>query len=114
MAEVRDPQARRQSQPRRRPRGEAHRPPPEDRTRSPERKPDRQRESKAERLLPDVRVIGWAFVLLLLAGYFVWIIAEMGSHSVSGAGPMIAVFGAAFAGLAAAGIALASGRRRDD
>ena len=113
MAEVRDPKAR-QSQSRARPRRDEHRPRPEGRTLSERREPDSQREKKIERLLPNVQVIGWAFVLLVLAGYFVWMSVEMGAHSVNGVGPMVAVFGAAFAGLIAAGIALASGRRRDD
>ncbi len=58
------------------------------------------------------QVIGWALVLLILAGYFLWMTVEMGTAAVSGAAPMIAFLGAAAVGVAAAGIALVLGRRR--
>jgi hypothetical protein len=49
---------------------------------------------------------------LVLAGYFLWMTVEMGTAAVSGAAPMIAFLVAAAIGCAAAGIALALGRRR--
>jgi hypothetical protein len=64
------------------------------------------------RFLPPVRVIGWAFILLVLAGYFAWMIVEMGEHAVSGAWPMVGVFAAAVAGGIAATLGLMVGRRR--
>jgi hypothetical protein len=70
---------------------------------SPERKPS---------FLPAVQVIGWAFVLLVLAGYFAWMIVEMGAHAATGAWPMIGVFAAAVAGAIAATLGLMLGRRR--
>lgn len=54
--------------------------------------------------------VGVGLVLLVLAGYFVWICAEMGAHALTGAGPLVAIFGAAFAGIIAAGLAFAFGR----
>ncbi len=62
--------------------------------------------------VPGPQAIGWALVLLVLAGYFVWMTFEMGTAAVSGAAPMIAFVVAAAIGIAAAGIALAVGRRR--
>jgi hypothetical protein len=59
-------------------------------------------------------VIGWAFVLLVLAGYFAWMIIEMGAHAVPKAWPMVAVIVAAIAAAIAASLGLALGRRRDD
>jgi TRAP-type C4-dicarboxylate transport system permease small subunit len=67
-----------------------------------------------ERLLPSVQVIGIAFVLLVLAGYFLWMIVEMGAHAVTGAWPMLGVFVAAIVGGAAATLGLVLGRRRGD
>lgn len=58
------------------------------------------------------QIIGVVFVLLMLAGYFVWITMEMGTAAVSGAAPMIAFLGAAFVGIAAAGLALVIGRKQ--
>ena len=54
--------------------------------------------------------VGVGLVLFVLAGYFVWICAEMGAHALTGAGPLVAIFGAAFAGIIAAGLAFAFGR----
>lgn len=62
--------------------------------------------------LPGPRVIGWVFILLILAGYFIWMTLQMGKAAVSGAAPMIAFLGAAAVGIAAAGLALAIGRRK--
>ncbi len=62
--------------------------------------------------LPGPQAIGWGLVLLVLAGYFVWMTVEMGTAAVSGAAPMIAFLAAAAMGVAAAAIALAVGRRR--
>jgi hypothetical protein len=53
-------------------------------------------------------------VLLILAGYFAWMIIEMGAHAVIGAWPMLGVFVAAFAGAVAATLGLMLGRRKDD
>jgi len=64
------------------------------------------------RLLPTVQMIGWAFVLLVLAGYFAWMIVEMGAHASIGAWPMVGVFAAAVAGSIAAVLGLMVGRRR--
>jgi flagellar basal body-associated protein FliL len=58
------------------------------------------------------QIIGVVFVLLILAGYFVWMTIEMGTAAVSGAAPMVAFLGAAFVGIAAAGAALAIGRKQ--
>jgi flagellar basal body-associated protein FliL len=60
----------------------------------------------------SVQVIGVVFVLLILAGYFLWMTIQMGTAAVSGAAPMIAFLGAAFVGIAAAGAALALGKRQ--
>lgn len=58
------------------------------------------------------QVIGVVLVLLILAAYFLWMTMQMGTAAVSGAAPMIAFLGAAFVGIAAAGAALALGRRQ--
>ena len=63
---------------------------------------------------PSIQAIGWAAVLLILAGYFAWMIAEMGGHAVTKAWPMLAVFVAAIAGAIAATLGLLIGRRRND
>lgn len=60
----------------------------------------------------NAQVIGVVFVLLILAGYFLWMTIQMGTAAVSGAAPMIAFLGAAFVGIAAAGAALALGRKQ--
>jgi hypothetical protein len=74
-----------------------------------------QRESKLEETaddkLPSIRAIGWIVVLLILAGYFMWMIIEMGAAAVSGSAPMFAFLIAAAIGIAAAGAALALGKR---
>ncbi len=79
--------------------------------REPTGKRDEPEEASKPRL-PGPQAIGWGLVLLVLAGYFVWMTAEMGTAAVSGASPMIAFLVAAAIGVAAAGIALAVGRRR--
>ncbi len=58
------------------------------------------------------QAIGAGLVLLVLAGYFLWMTMQMGTAAVSGAAPMIAFLGAAAVGIAAAGAALVLGRRR--
>jgi len=73
----------------------------------------REREG-ATRFLPPVQAIGWTFVLLILAGYFAWLIVEMGSHAVTGAWPMVGVIVAAVAGAIAATLGLLVGRRSGD
>lgn len=75
-----------------------------------EKQDEKPKETSKSRL-PGVQAIGWAFVLLVLAGYFLWMTVEMGSAAVSGAAPMIAFLVAAFVGIAAAGAAMAIGRR---
>lgn len=72
-----------------------------------ERRPPERKAS----LLPPVQVIGWAVVLLVLAGYFAWMIIEMGAHAVTGAWPMVGVFAAAVAAGIAATLGLIIGRR---
>ena len=62
--------------------------------------------------LPGVQAIGWIIVLLILAAYFFWMTIQMGTAAVSGAAPMIAFLGAALVGIAAAGAAMAIGRRQ--
>jgi apolipoprotein N-acyltransferase len=57
--------------------------------------------------------IGWGLILLILAGYFIWMTLQMGKAAVSGAAPMIAFLGAAAVGIAAAGLAFAIGRRKN-
>ena len=73
-----------------------------------------KREDSAEKSGPRLRpqAIGWALVLLVLAGYFLWMTVEMGTAAVSGAAPMIAFLAAAAVGIAAAGIALVLGKRQ--
>jgi apolipoprotein N-acyltransferase len=66
-------------------------------------------DSKSSAFSPQI--IGVVFVLLILAAYFVWMTIEMGTAAVSGAAPMIAFLGAAFVGIAAAGAALAIGKK---
>ena len=61
--------------------------------------------------LPGVAVIGWALVLLILAGYFVWLYAQMGGGTALGASPMLGVLGAAVLGICAAGAAFWLGSR---
>ena len=46
---------------------------------------------RTARFVPSVQVIGVAFVLLILAGYFAWMIVEMGAHAVPRAWPMVGV-----------------------
>ena len=58
------------------------------------------------------QILGVVFVLLILAAYFVWMTIEMGTAAVSGATPMIAFLGAAFVGIAAAGVGLLIGRKQ--
>jgi hypothetical protein len=58
-------------------------------------------------------VIGWTFVLLVLAGYFAWMVIEMGAHAPTGAWPMVGVFAAAVAAGVAATLGLILGRRGD-
>jgi hypothetical protein len=74
---------------------------------------DREEKSQEESK-PKVsgQAIGAGLVLLILAGYFLWMTIQMGTAAVSGAAPMIAFLGAAAVGIAAAGVALALGRRR--
>jgi uncharacterized membrane protein (DUF485 family) len=84
---------------------------------SPVAESDDQRRSEHQRsALPSVQAIGWAFVLLILAGYFAWMIVEMGGHAVTRAWPMLGVFVAAIAGAIAATLGLMIGRGggRDD
>jgi hypothetical protein len=76
---------------------------------------DRDKKAKEEskpRLTPQV--IGAAVILLILAAYFMWMTIEMGTAAQSGAKPMFAFLGAAAVGIAAAGAALAIGRRKRD
>lgn len=63
------------------------------------------------KFLPPVQVTAWAFVLLILAGYFAWLIIQMGGHAVTGGWPMLGVVVAAIAGAIAASLGLAIGRR---
>ena len=74
----------------------------------PEQKSDRSSGPRR----PGAQTIGAILVLLILAAYFLWMTEEMGTAAVSGAAPMIAFLAAAAVGVAAAGIALALGRRR--
>ena len=74
---------------------------------------DRSRQGAA-RFLPSVQVIGIAFVLLILAGYFAWMIVEMGAHAVPRAWPMVGVVVAAVAGSVAAALGMVIGRRGSD
>ena len=110
MPETRSSSTRRQSQPRRRSRGEPHRP----RAQAEPEEQDRGQKQEAPSWVPDVRVTGWAFVLLILTGYFVWMIVEMGAHSVNGAAPMIGLLVAAAVGSVAAGLALVAGSKGRD
>lgn len=76
---------------------------------------ERQRSDSEQR--PRVlsgQAFGWAIVLLILAGYFAWMIVEMGAHAVTKAWPMLGVFGAAIAGALAATLGLLVGRRKDN
>jgi len=75
---------------------------------------DREQKSDepAKPRLPGAQTIGAMLVLVILAAYFLWMTVEMGTAAVSGAAPMIAFLAAAAVGVAAAGIALALGRRR--
>jgi hypothetical protein len=76
---------------------------------------DQERSSRPRSALPSVQAIGWAVILLILAGYFLWMILEMGGHAVTGGWPMLGVFVAAIAGAIAATLGLMIGRtgRRD-
>lgn len=76
-----------------------------------ERSEDRSSNRGAERFLPSMQVIGWAFVLLILVGYFAWMIVEMGGHAVTGGWPMLGVIVAAIAGGVAATLGMLVGRR---
>ncbi|HEY2436856.1 MAG TPA: hypothetical protein VGH93_06715 [Solirubrobacteraceae bacterium] len=75
---------------------------------------DRGRKPKEESgpKLPGAKAIGAGVVLLILAGYFLWMTEEMGTAAVSGSAPMFAFLAAAAIGVLAAGLALALGRRR--
>lgn len=76
--------------------------------------PDSEQKSKEQ---PKPRlsaaVIGAGLVLLILAAYFMWMTIEMGTAAQSGAAPMFAFLAAAAVGIAAAGLALLVGRKRD-
>jgi hypothetical protein len=74
---------------------------------------DREQKSEEESK-PKIsgQAIGAGLVLLILAGYFLWMTMQMGTAAVSGAAPMIAFLGAALVGCAAAGAALALGRKQ--
>jgi hypothetical protein len=71
----------------------------------------KSKEESKPRITPQV--IGAGVILLILAAYFMWMTIEMGTAAESGAKPMFAFLGAAAVGIAAAGIALAIGRKRD-
>jgi hypothetical protein len=73
---------------------------------------DKKEEEDTKSKIFSPQIIGVALVLLILAAYFVWMTMEMGTAAVSGAAPMIAFLGAAFVGIAAAGAALAIGRKQ--
>ena len=60
-----------------------------------------------------VLILGGCIAGLILVGYFVWLSIEMGGHAQTGAAPMIAVFAAAFLGIAAGGLAFLVGRRKN-
>jgi apolipoprotein N-acyltransferase len=75
---------------------------------------ERKEDEESKPKLPGPQAIGWVLVLLILAGYFLWMTMEMGTAAVSGAAPMIAFLGAAAVGIAAAGLAMVLGRRRKD
>jgi hypothetical protein len=66
---------------------------------------------QAKRARAGLQVVGFGFVFLVLAAYFVWLCVQMGGHSQTGAAPLIAIFAATGAGVAAAGLALAIGGR---
>jgi hypothetical protein len=75
---------------------------------------DRNEKPKAEsKPKISAQVIGAGLILLILAAYFMWMTIEMGTAAESGAKPMFAFLGAAAVGIAAAGLALAIGRKRD-
>lgn len=78
------------------------------------RREDSDSDERSGSALPSIQAIGWAFVLLILAGYFAWMIVEMGAHAVTKAWPMLAVFAAAIAGAVAATLGMAIGRRGRD
>jgi hypothetical protein len=71
----------------------------------------KSKEESKPRITPQV--IGAGVILLILAAYFMWMTIEMGTAAESGAKPMFAFLGAAAVGIAAAGLALAIGRKRD-
>lgn len=75
---------------------------------------DRSSDQARKSYLPSITAIGWAFVLLVLAGYFAWMIVEMGAHAVTGGWPMLGVFVAAVVGGVAASIGLMIGRSGRD
>jgi hypothetical protein len=72
---------------------------------------DKQDASGSKRSILSPQAIGWAFILLILAGYFAWMTIEMGAHAVTHAWPMLGVFVAAIAGGLAATLGLLIGRR---
>lgn len=65
----------------------------------------------SRRFAPSAQVIGWALILIILGGYFAWMIIEMGAHAVTHAWPMVGVLVAAVVGGIAATLGLAIGRR---
>jgi flagellar basal body-associated protein FliL len=73
---------------------------------------DKKSDGDSKPKLFSPQIIGIVFVLLILAAYFVWMTLQMGKAAVSGAAPMIAFLGAALVGIAAAGLALAIGRKQ--
>lgn len=79
-----------------------------------DRRRAQDRPRSRNRWVPSVKAIGWAFVLLVLAGYFAWMIIEMGAHAVLKAWPMVGVIVAAIAAGIAASLGLVAGRRRND
>lgn len=86
----------------------------EERSRKPEESEEVNAEEQSEESsgskLPGVKAIGWGFVLLILAGYFVWLCEQMGGGTATGAAPMLGVLAASVVGIAAAVIAFAVSR----
>ena len=74
-------------------------------------KESEQKSQEASKPKFKPQALGWVIVLFILAAYFMWMTIEMGTAAVSGAGPTFAFLAAAAIGVAAAGVALAIGRK---
>ena len=66
------------------------------------------------RWVPPLSMIGYGMIWAILAGYFVWICAEMAGHAISGAASVAAIFGGVGLGVVAGLLGMSLGRTQRD